>query len=218
MENPYAPPRTSASPTPPPLDATGQRSAVPRVLGILSIISSGLALLLGLLFVGTTVAAYKATREIERQFKEHRERQRQNAKGDKALRGDKSGKSDKGDKGDKRDKGKRLDSSAPARVPTSTKRPIPTMIGALLITATLSLGTIALLVLGIGQVRYRPWSYRFSVIWSWAVIVGLVAGGGLVALRREGVIAALMLIPLLVYPVVTLSLVTGRRARASLGR
>jgi hypothetical protein len=191
VQNPYAPPSTSASPVQPYLDESGRRSLVPRVLGVLSLVFSGLALLFGLIFIGTSVAAYKAKIEVERELEK--------------LEAEKSGK-------------KELRSSAPSRTPKKPEPPIPVMIGALLLTATLIFGTVALLVLGIGQVRYRPWSYRFSVIWSWAAIVGLVAGGALVALHREGVVAALMLIPWLVYPIVTLSLITGRRARASLGR
>jgi hypothetical protein len=79
-------------------------------------------------------------------------------------------------------------------------------------------GTIALLVIGIGQVRYRRWAARGSVIWSVVVLALFVGSGAWTAIATP--LAALSLLPtavvLLPYPVLLWIFFSRERVVASM--
>jgi hypothetical protein len=174
--NPYAAPDVELGPAPPPSPAV--RSVVPRVLGILSIVFSGLFLI----SIPGTAALQSLMQPPAKKVSPVLDEPPRNSE------------------------------SPPP--PASAESPVGVVI--CLILALLG-GSIGLLVLGIGQVRYRRWAARGTVVWS------IVAPGLLVAAMVLAIVdspaAGLSLLPitvmLLPYPILLLVFFTRPRVVGS---
>jgi hypothetical protein len=170
--NPYAPPAATVDEVaaPPP----AERSAVPMVFGILSVIFAGLFLLFCLL-AGTIGVLSRPRPPVPAE---------------------------------------RVEPTRPHHRHTEPPDGAMAIVGLGMLG-----GSIALLVIGIGQIRYRRWAARAAVVWSIAapaVVIGGVVWAGMVA-SGDALFALIPTVVLLLpYPVLLLIFFTRPRVLASM--
>lgn len=164
--NPFAPPVTDEPPEQPWAQA-GPRSVVPRVFGVLSIVFS--SLLLFLFLIGAAGAGIKAWRQSQVAARARVEQAPPSSSASKGRPVRVEADPAPPRPPPARSKGSR------ARTPGGSAVSVVGGVSALLFL----LLTPALLVLGIGQVRYRRWALTPTIIWA---VLALFSLGGLVGM------------------------------------
>lgn len=214
MHNPYAPPTSDGAPATSDEPTRAPRSAIPRVLGVLSIVFSGIVLLFGGAMLVSGIAFYQQTKRLPGKDLETKKLETKKREQPAARQAEQTPR-----------EGGREGTLAARNEPAARAKPeasqgveaVLWIVGPLLLGATFVLGTPALLVLGIGQVRYRRWSYRFTLIWSWSALAGLILSGVMLGIvNANRVASSLSMLLWLPYPIVMLSLITRPGARAAL--
>jgi hypothetical protein len=206
--NPYAAPDVEViPPTAPP----AARSGVPLVFGILSIVFSGLMILM----VPASAGMQYLTKEKPSATTEAKEKP--------------SATTEAKEKPSATTEAKEKPSatteapSAADDTSAASQREAPETPAGVAICLVLGLvgGNIALLILGIGQVRYRRWAARGTVIWS-IVAPGLLVAAmvwniaGPASTLAEGLALLPAIIMLLPYPILLLVFFTRPRVLASM--
>lgn len=170
--NPYAPPAETGArsdPSPPP----GGETVIPRVFGVLSIVFSSVVIFILALGIVVGFIAHRMKSKAPDQVSAP-------AKGPVKIVAEVQG-------------------NAPAQAKTakrvSAARPLQEAAGVVIGVAWL-LGTPLLLLIGVGQLRYKRWARFASLAWSGAVLLALTAVVALVALssaKQDELIALLFL-------------------------